>query len=95
MGALSPTHWLIIVGVLVLLFGAKRLPDAARSLGRSARILKAEVHQAGAEGAPSESPQATPSHETAATAPIVEGAAVPALSDSAPVVPPPSARTSA
>lgn len=43
MGALSPTHWLIIVGVLVLLFGAKRLPDAARSLGRSARILKAEV----------------------------------------------------
>jgi len=43
MGALSPTHWLIIIGVLVVLFGAKRLPDAARSLGRSARILKAEV----------------------------------------------------
>jgi len=45
MGALSPTHWLIIVGVLVLLFGAKRLPDAARSLGRSARILKSEVKE--------------------------------------------------
>ncbi len=45
MGALSPTHWLIILGVLVLLFGAKRLPDAARSLGRSARILKAEVKE--------------------------------------------------
>ncbi len=43
MGALSPAHWLIIVGVVVVLFGAKRLPDAARSLGRSARILKAEV----------------------------------------------------
>ena len=43
MGALSPTHWLIVVGVVVLLFGAKRLPDAARSLGHSARILKAEV----------------------------------------------------
>jgi TatA/E family protein of Tat protein translocase len=40
MGALSPTHWLIVVAALVLLFGAKRLPDAARSLGRSARILK-------------------------------------------------------
>jgi sec-independent protein translocase protein TatA len=26
-----------------LLFGAKRLPDAARSLGRSARILRAEL----------------------------------------------------
>lgn len=34
---------MIIVGVLVVLFGAKRLPAAARSLGRSARILKAEV----------------------------------------------------
>lgn len=45
MGALSPTHWLILIGVLVLLFGAKRLPDAARSLGRSARILKAEVRE--------------------------------------------------
>lgn len=45
MGALSPTHWLIIIGVLVLLFGAKRLPDAARNLGRSARILKAEVKE--------------------------------------------------
>ncbi len=94
MGALSPTHWLIIVGVLVLLFGAKRLPDAARSLGRSARILKAEVHQAGAEGAPSESQQATPIPETSASAPIAEAAATPDLSDSAPVVPPPSARTS-
>jgi Sec-independent protein translocase protein TatA len=27
----------------ILLFGARRLPEAARSLGRSARILKAEV----------------------------------------------------
>jgi len=43
MGSLSPTHWLIVIVVLVLLFGAKRLPDLARSLGRSARILKAEL----------------------------------------------------
>jgi sec-independent protein translocase protein TatA len=52
MGALSPTHWLIIIGVLVLLFGAKRLPDAARSLGRSARILKAEVGHSDGDDAP-------------------------------------------
>jgi sec-independent protein translocase protein TatA len=43
MGELSPTHWLIVLVVVVLLFGAKRLPDAARDLGRSARILKAEL----------------------------------------------------
>ncbi|HWN36451.1 MAG TPA: Sec-independent protein translocase subunit TatA, partial [Pseudonocardia sp.] len=29
--------------VAVVLFGARRLPDAARSLGRSARILKSEI----------------------------------------------------
>jgi sec-independent protein translocase protein TatA len=34
---------IVIVVVLVLLFGAKRLPDAARSLGRSMRVLKHEV----------------------------------------------------
>lgn len=43
MGGLRPWHIAVIVVVLVLLFGAKRLPDAARSLGRSMRILKAET----------------------------------------------------
>lgn len=43
MGALAPWHFAILALVLVLLFGAKRLPDSARSLGRSMRILKAET----------------------------------------------------
>ena len=43
MGALKPWHIAVLVVVLVLLFGAKRLPDAARSLGRSLRIIKAET----------------------------------------------------
>ena len=34
---------LIIVLVVLLLFGAKKLPDMARSLGKSARILKSEA----------------------------------------------------
>ena len=34
---------LIIVALVLLLFGAKRLPDAARGLGRSLRIFKAET----------------------------------------------------
>ena len=45
MGALSPWHWAILLVVIVLLFGAKRLPDAARSLGKSMRIFKAEVKE--------------------------------------------------
>jgi sec-independent protein translocase protein TatA len=36
-------EWLIILAIVLLLFGAKRLPDAARGLGRSLRILKAET----------------------------------------------------
>jgi len=43
MGALQPGHWVIVALVLVVLFGAKKLPEAARGLGRSARILKSEV----------------------------------------------------
>ena len=36
-------EWLIIIGVLVLLFGAKRLPEMARSVGQSARVFKGEM----------------------------------------------------
>jgi len=43
MGALRPWHIIVLVVVLILLFGAKRLPDAARALGRSMRIIKAET----------------------------------------------------
>ncbi|MGV0992397.1 MAG: Sec-independent protein translocase subunit TatA [Mycobacterium sp.] len=49
MGALSPWHWAILIVVLVLLFGSKRLPDAARSLGKSMRIFKSEVKELQAE----------------------------------------------
>lgn len=36
-------HIVVLIVVVVLIFGWKRLPDAARSLGRSARILKSEM----------------------------------------------------
>ncbi len=39
----SPWKLLIVAAVLIVLFGSKKLPDAARSLGKSMRILKAEV----------------------------------------------------
>lgn len=45
MGALQPWHWIILIVVAVLLFGSKRLPDAARSLGKSMRIFKSEVKE--------------------------------------------------
>ena len=64
MGSLSPWHWAILAVVVVLLFGAKKLPDAARSLGKSMRIFKSEIREMQSENkaeAPSiETPAATP-----------------------------------
>ena len=39
----SPWKILIVAVVLIVLFGSKKLPHAARSLGQSMRILKTEV----------------------------------------------------
>ncbi|MFG2831694.1 Sec-independent protein translocase subunit TatA [Streptomyces sp. NPDC048434] len=41
--AFEPWHLILIIAVLVLLFGSKKLPDMARGLGRSMRILKSEA----------------------------------------------------
>ncbi len=43
MSQLGVPELLIIAGVLVLLFGAKKLPDVARGVGRSLRIFKSET----------------------------------------------------
>ena len=77
-GELSPMHWLIVIVVFMVLFGAKRMPDAARGLGRSLRILKAEL---GADGSPATPPVASAVTPTATgpttalsyTAPTVVG----------------------
>jgi len=39
----EPTHILLLLVVVILLFGAKRLPDSARSLGKSLKIFKSEI----------------------------------------------------
>ncbi|MGW4207290.1 Sec-independent protein translocase subunit TatA [Lentzea sp. NPDC004789] len=52
MGNLGVPELLIIGVVIVLLFGSKKLPEMARSLGRSAKILKAETSGLRAEDEP-------------------------------------------
>jgi sec-independent protein translocase protein TatA len=42
-GNLSGMHLLAILAIVLLLFGAPRLPGLARSLGQSMRILKQEA----------------------------------------------------
>ena len=45
MGFTSWWHWAIVAIVLLILFGSKKLPDAARGLGQSLRIFKSEVKE--------------------------------------------------
>jgi sec-independent protein translocase protein TatA len=49
-GLTTPGHLLLLLAVVVLLFGAKKLPELARGVGKSARILKAEVSEMNNEG---------------------------------------------
>jgi sec-independent protein translocase protein TatA len=39
----APWHWVVLAIVVIALFGYKKLPDAARSLGRSLRIFRTEI----------------------------------------------------
>ena len=43
-GGIGPPEIILILLVIVLLFGAKKLPETARGLGRSLRIFKAETN---------------------------------------------------
>ncbi|MDO4898659.1 MAG: Sec-independent protein translocase subunit TatA [Rothia sp. (in: high G+C Gram-positive bacteria)] len=43
LGNLGPVHILILLIIIILLFGAPKLPGMARSLGQSMRIFKSEV----------------------------------------------------
>jgi sec-independent protein translocase protein TatA len=43
MGSLGGWEIVILLVVVVALFGAKRLPDMARSIGQSARVFKGEM----------------------------------------------------
>ena len=45
LGGLGGPELIVILIVIALLFGAKRLPDSARSLGRSLRIFKSEMKE--------------------------------------------------
>lgn len=54
--AFEPWHLILILAVLVLLFGSQKLPDMARGLGRSMRILKSEAKALKDEG-PTEAPR--------------------------------------
>jgi sec-independent protein translocase protein TatA len=57
---LQPWHVIVAVVVLIVVFGSKRLPDAARSLGKSMRIFKSEIRELHHEGKSEDPPKPNP-----------------------------------
>ncbi|MHC3003922.1 Sec-independent protein translocase subunit TatA [Gordonia metallireducens] len=60
MGFTSWWHWAIVAVVLLILFGSKKLPDAARGLGQSLRIFKSEVKEMQKDDKPADAAPASP-----------------------------------
>jgi len=69
MGELSPIHWLIVLAVIVLLFGGKKIPEVMRGLGEGIRSFKEGMHGGNNAAAPPSTtttaapPAATPAED--------------------------------
>ena len=89
MGAFNPWHWIVILVLLILLFGANKLPDIASNLGQSLKVFKKEVKElreedgAGAQQKPPAQIQ-QPQEGTYYTQPTQPGQAAPQSAEAAP-----------
>lgn len=43
MGGMSISHWLIVLAIIVLLFGAKKIPELAKGMGKGIKSFKKEM----------------------------------------------------
>ncbi|MEV8455085.1 Sec-independent protein translocase subunit TatA [Streptomyces sp. NPDC052095] len=78
---LEPWHLLIVAVVVIVLFGSKKLPDTARALGKSMRILKSEAKAMKETDTPTPGAEAQPPHTEPQTArtgtQVISGTPVP------------------
>ncbi|MET3567944.1 MULTISPECIES: Sec-independent protein translocase subunit TatA [Microbacteriaceae] len=82
---LTGWHLLIILAVILLLFGAPKLPALAKSIGQSMRIFKGEVDELKKDGKDGKSDQAS---DGTATTPTAQSTAAPTVTPApAPVDP--------
>jgi len=44
MGEFSPFHWLVVLAIVVLLFGGKKIPEVMKGLGEGIRSFKEGMH---------------------------------------------------
>ena len=80
----SPWKIAIIAVLIIVLFGARKLPDAARSLGKSMRILKTEMQSMHDDDEPAQ--------PAAVQAPVVAPAPIQSAAPPAPATPPADAQ---
>jgi sec-independent protein translocase protein TatA len=59
MGEFSPFHWLVVLAVVVLLFGGKKIPEVMRGLGEGIRSFKEGMHGGGQGPTPPPVPTST------------------------------------
>ena len=71
MRALSPWHIVLVLAIVLLLFGAKRLPDVAKSVGQSMKIFKNEVKDFNKDDAPVADAAPPATQNTVVTPPVV------------------------
>ncbi|MGC5165705.1 twin-arginine translocase TatA/TatE family subunit [Luteimicrobium sp. DT211] len=75
---LTAWHLIIVVGVLVLLFGANKLPELAKGVGSSLKIFKNEVKElTEGDGAGATAAAGTLAPAESVAAPTAERAALP------------------
>lgn len=74
MGEFSVAHWAVVLVVAMLLFGYQKLPDAARSIGRSMRVFKSEVRGMRSDDAAELGSERTPAVPATDSRPIDSGA---------------------
>ncbi|MSN96362.1 twin-arginine translocase TatA/TatE family subunit [Campylobacter sp. FMV-PI01] len=43
MGSMSMGHWLVVLAIIVLLFGAKKIPELAKGVGKGIKTFKKEM----------------------------------------------------
>ena len=65
MGEFSPFHWLVVLAVVVLLFGGKKIPEVMRGLGEGIRSFKEGMH--GGTQATPQTTQVSPPPTSAST----------------------------
>jgi sec-independent protein translocase protein TatA len=80
MGDLQPWHIIVLLVILFLLFGAKKMPDMARSVGQSLRIFKSEMRQSQKET----EEVAKQAGDAARVTPAVENSGSTTVTDAAP-----------